>query len=169
MEADQAAKSVNHLSYDLVSRAISHRGAGAGLINPYSLDERIKKRNIPLLVGNPTDTSDIAFIDTHGKVSSQWVELVLGRNYNMRYDDGIYGRKNPESQENHIIYLMGENIGNLKAVYTQALKILTEIGLESIAGEMKFIPKWELSFVFKNSEDALKAQQAFHRYFIESI
>lgn len=157
----EQAKSVNHLSYGLVQRAISHKGAGAGLINPFSLDERIRKREISVLVGNPTDSSDIALIDRYGDKFSRSVNLVLGRDYNQKDDGlrfGIQHQVQENSEERHMVYLMGENIENIKKVYEVATNALGNVGIHEVAGELVGHPYKELTLIFSDKETARSAQ-----------
>ncbi len=159
------AKSVNALNYELTRRAISHRGAGAGLINLYALSEDIQKSNIPLYVGNPTDMSDIAIIDTLWDPQAEGVQLVLGRNYSEEYDGRTYGIRNPD-EGRHIVYLMGQNITNSNTVFQEAVQLLEAAGLREIAGEIIGADPREVSLVFENKETAQKAQQLLHSHFI---
>jgi aspartokinase len=163
------AKSLNHLSYHLTQRAIGHRGAGAGLINPYSLDERIRNRNIPLLVWNPTDTNDIALIDQFGNQVSRSVDLVLGRDYNghdaLRF--GIQHQVWNISEERHMVYLMGENIENIALVYQQAREALRKNKIEEIAGKLTWNPYKELTLIFSDKQTAQRAQRVLHEVFVE--
>lgn len=163
------AKSVNHLSYDLTKRAISKKWAWAWLINEFALSRDVIKRSIAILVGNPTNDSDIAIIDENGNSQSNGVNLVLGRDYSDKNDWREYGRKWGNWWEsNHNVYLMGENIGNIGWVYADAKDILKKHKLEEIAGKTSNAWKPETSFVFRSKSDALKAQRILHQHFIEN-
>ncbi|NDK09972.1 hypothetical protein GW846_04280 [Candidatus Gracilibacteria bacterium] len=166
-ERDSEAVSVNNLSYELVSRAIGHKGAGAGLINAHSIDERIKSRAIKILVGNPTDDSDKALIDKDGNILSSGVQLVLGRDYNGGSDDGVYGRQSQNTDGNHNVYLMGENMSDLGKLFKMVTQILRNIGIEESGGQIKMGPKGEISLVFRDKETALAGQVALHNHFIQ--
>lgn len=157
--------SVNTISYWLARRAISHRWAGAGLVNSHSIDERIISRNIPIIVWNPTVTSDKAIIHQNWWLWD-WVQLVLWRAYT-EHDQWVYGRRNPDIQENHIIYLMWENLWNLRVIFDVSCDILKQAWIIYIAWEMKWNPLGELSFVFKTKDDAHRAQRLLHSHFIE--
>lgn len=168
LDSSQQAKSVQHLSYDLVSRAISHRWAWAGLINPYALSLDITSRKIEMLVWNPTDSSDIAYIGNTWWHNSDWIELVLWREYNSWYDNVVYGKRLNETHWNNIIYLMGDNIQNTWEIFEVVSKKLQEQGIFYLAGEVRMFPKAELSFVFKDSEDSEKARNILHQEFIKN-
>ena len=168
LSESEKAKSVNHLSYDLTKRAISKKGAWAWLINEFALSRGIISRNIWILVGNPTDKSDIAIIDQYGNKRSDWVDLVLGKDYSDKDDWRAYGRKWGNTWEwNHNVYLMWENIKNIWSAYGEAVDILKANNLEEIAGRTSNAGKPETSFVFRSKDDAIKAQRVLHKHFIE--
>lgn len=164
----EEARSVNRLSYDLVNRAISHKWAGAGLLNAFALSEDIRKKGIKIFVWNPTDSSDIAIINGHGNPDASGVELVLGRDYQAKHDHGIYGRKNEECKGNHIVYLMGDNIWNLWEIFRYSNSLLAQSNIQALAWELRSTVKPELSFVFRDKQEAIKAQRILHDAFIVS-
>lgn len=164
--ASQAA-SLTKLSYWLVQRAISKRWAGAWLLNPYSLDERIRSRNTGILVGNPTDDSDVAFIDAYWDPESRWVQLVLWRDYDPSFDYRVYGRELRESAQSHIVYLMGEQLWNTWEILEKSLSILNNTWISPKAGRLEIDPYKEISLVFHNKQEAQQAQIALHQEFIE--
>lgn len=166
------ARTVELLSYHLTEAAISHRGASAWLINPYALCEDIKKRDIPILVGNPTDASDIALINKDGCQKSRWVSLVLGREWNGNYDARKYGLVNvgwSEVDSKQVVYLMWENMEHIWEIYKSAQEVLKNNAIDVVAGASQFGKNWEISFVFSNKEIAITAQRILHAHFIESI
>ena len=168
LSESEKAKSVNHLSYDLTKRAISKKWAWAWLINEFALSRDIISRDIGILVGNPTDNSDIAIIDQHGNKRSNWVDLVLGRDYSDKNDWREYGRKSVNTWEsNHNVYLMWENIRDIWEAYSQAVDVLKANNIQEVAGKTSNAGKPETSFVFRNKTDALKAQRVLHKHFIE--
>lgn len=171
LKEQSKAKTIDILSYALTERAISHRWAGAGLINPFALSQEIRERAIPILVWNPTDKSAIALIDKDGCKKSKGVTLVLGRNFNGDYDARTYGMANVWGMgvdPKQIVYLMGENIENLGNIYERAQQTLKEHAIEISAWASSFGGNKELSFVFQDEDTAVRAQRVLHEHFIEN-
>lgn len=168
LDDEKQAKSVNNLSYSLAQRAISHRWANAWLINSHALSPHITRKKIGILVWNPTDTSDIAYISKHWNPKAKSVELVLGRSYNSPYDDRTYSRLNHYSQGNHIVYLMWDNIEDVWAVFEQANATLKRAWVKYTAWELRMVWNPELSYVFDTAQDAQDAQKVLHAEFIEN-
>jgi len=162
-----SAKSVNKLSYALAKRAIDHNWANAWLINAHALSRDIVSKNIPMLVWNPTDTSDVALINQYWNPTSRWVELVLWRPYNSEYDDRTYNRLNRSSLGHHVVYLMGDNLQKMWDIYARATTALRKSGTIEIAWESKLQDPKEMSFVFKTADEAQQAQRVLHAEFVE--
>jgi len=167
LEDASRAKAVNRLSYALTKRAIVKKWAWAGLINENALSRDIIARKIKILVGNPTDNSDIALISEDWNPNSTGVELVLWRPYNSEYDDDVYNRRNRCSQNHRIVYLMWDNIQWMWDIYARAMTALGDADILDIAWESRLQNPKEMSFVFKTHEEARRAQEVLHAEFIE--
>ena len=168
LSESEKAKSVNHLSYDLTKRAISKKWAWAWLINEFALSKDIISKEIALLVWNPTNSTDKAYIDQYGERKNKWVNLVLWKDYSDENDGKEYGRRWSNTWDwNHNVYLMWENIKNIWSAYGEAVDILKANNLQEIAARTSNAGKPETSFVFRNKADAITAQRVLHKHFIE--
>lgn len=166
LEDPWSAKSINELSYSLTRRAISQYWAGAWLINSDALSADIIKRKISLLVGNPTDNTDIAHISEKWNTWKNSVELVLWRDYNASLDDASYNRERHQTSGSNIVYLMWENIEKLWEVYMRANRVLKQHCITPIAWNLLMGWHPEASYVFWNRKDAQKARSLLHDEFI---